>query len=682
MSEFINETELAEVAELAAFEELGLSPEVVRALTELGITRPTDIQMEAIPQVLSGRDILGRSATGSGKTLAFGGPAVDMVDEEVEGSVQVLVLCPTRELATQVSGEMLKFRKYKQGVRIVTLYGGDSMEKQIMLLKKRPSIVVGTPGRVMDHMRRKTLKLQDLRMIVLDEADEMLNMGFREDIETILQDIPEEHQTLLFSATMPPAIKSLTKEYQNDPAIIEIGRDDRPVDTVKQYYTEVPLGKKDDVLELFLHRYDPHLSIIFCNTKRMVDSLTETLNTRGFRAMGLHGDMKQIQRTAVMTSFKHARTPILIATDVAARGIDVENVEAVFNYDVPLDTEYYIHRLGRTGRAGKGGVSYTFVSGREQRFAFNQIIRSLKTKVEQLDIPTAGDIYAQKRTEWYNEIVSHMEGEPSKAAQGILEQFAADGYTQADAVKALLELYLKDKKMHLPQVNVPKKPTYQIDGDMATLKITIGRAQGVRPNYLVGAIAEYSGLPGKNIGKIDLYQDFSTVQVPAGAADSVIEAVNGVKINGRKVTVTTFRPFAVDKEEYGRLRREQKEKDGTLDERRDRRDRKDRKDRKDYKDRKDRKEHKEFKEKSEGVKEKVFSVAEETISEAKHLFKRDKSGRRKKFAADDAETIQNHGMDRDQILKARRQEVIRMSREAQKKKVKVSLDEFDVDKLF
>ena len=361
------------------FKELNLSSEVQRALSEMGFEEATPIQSKAIPYILDGRDILGQAQTGTGKTCAFGIPAIDMVDPNVHG-VQVLALCPTRELAIQVSEELKNVCKYKKGIKILPIYGGQSIDRQIMALKNKPQIIVGTPGRVMDHMRRRTLKLANLKMMILDEADEMLNMGFREDIDVILEDLPEERQTLLFSATISREIKEITKLYQKNPEHIVTVHKELTIPSIEQYYLEVRESSKLELLCRLIDAKNVKLGLVFCNTKKRVDELTSALQTRGYSAEALHGDMKQSERDRVMTKFRKGHIDILVATDVAARGIDVNNIEAVFNYDIPSDEEYYVHRIGRTGRAGKKGVSYSFVFGRDI-FKLKDIQRYTKSEI-------------------------------------------------------------------------------------------------------------------------------------------------------------------------------------------------------------------------------------------------------------------------------------------------------------
>jgi ATP-dependent RNA helicase DeaD len=356
----------------------------------MGFEVMTPIQEQAIPILLEGKDIIGQAQTGTGKTAAFGIPMIEMVDPEVK-RLQAIVLCPTRELAVQASEEIRRLAKYMHAIKVLPVYGGQDIMRQIKALSSGVQIVVGTPGRVMDHMRRHTIKTGDIKMIVLDEADEMLNMGFREDIETILQGMPEEHQMALFSATMPQAILDITHTYQKDAQYIRVTPKEITVDLVKQAYYRVQRKDKEEIVCRLMDYYQPKMSLIFCNTKRMVDELAEQLKGRGYQAEGLHGDLSQHQRDTVMNLFRSGRCPILIATDVAARGIDVSGVDAVFNYDIPDDIEYYVHRIGRTGRAGKKGRSFTLVSGREV-YKIRDIERLCHTRIKERTIPSVADI--------------------------------------------------------------------------------------------------------------------------------------------------------------------------------------------------------------------------------------------------------------------------------------------------
>lgn len=376
------------------FKDLKISREVQKAIAEMGFEEATPIQSQSIPHILSGQDVIGQAQTGTGKTCAFGIPAIEMVNPEIEG-LQTLVLCPTRELAIQTAEELKNVSKYKRGINILPIYGGQPIERQINGLKKRPQIIIGTPGRIMDHMRRHTLKMGRLRMIVLDEADEMLNMGFREDIDTILTNVPKERQTILFSATMPKEIMDLAVKYQTNAVLIKAVHKELTVPSIEQFYIEVRESGKLDLLSRIIDANNIKLSLVFCNTKRRVDELTSNLQARGYMAEALHGDMRQAQRDKVMAKFRKRTIDVLIATDVAARGIDVDDVEAVFNYDIPNDEEYYVHRIGRTGRAGRLGKAFTFASGREI-YKLKDIQRYAKTSILPYKPPTLIDVEENK----------------------------------------------------------------------------------------------------------------------------------------------------------------------------------------------------------------------------------------------------------------------------------------------
>ncbi len=372
------------------FTDIPLSEPIQRGIAAMGFEEATPIQERTIRPIMDGKDIIGQAQTGTGKTCAFAIPAIETLAEDT-GRVQVLVLCPTRELAIQTAEEFQSVSKFREGIRILPIYGGQSIDRQIMSLKKRPQIVIGTPGRIMDHMRRNTLKLDSVRLIVLDEADEMLSMGFQEDMDTILAKTPEEKQTVLFSATMSKPILELTKKYQKNPEHIRIEHTELTVPNIEQYYIEVRESSKTDALSRMIDGNNFSLCLVFCNTKRGVDELVLGLKARGYLAEALHGDMRQNERTAVMTRFKSGDIGILVATDVAARGIDVDNIEAVFNYDLPNDEEYYVHRIGRTGRAGKPGQAYTFITAREF-YKLRNIQRFTKAKIKSVQIPTLPDI--------------------------------------------------------------------------------------------------------------------------------------------------------------------------------------------------------------------------------------------------------------------------------------------------
>ncbi len=521
------------------FYELNLSQELLRAVDELGYTEMTEIQQESIPLLLEGRDVVGRSNTGTGKTAAFGIPAVESITEADRKSAVVLILCPTRELAMQANEEIRKFAKYKEGVKSSAVYGGASMEKQIHELKRGANIIIGTPGRVMDHIRRRTLKLDNIRTVILDEADEMLNMGFREDIETILADMPEDRQTVLFSATMPKEIMAITEKYQTDPVHIKIKSAQKTVELIEQFYFEVAMGRKTDALRLLLAAYKPSSAMVFCNTKAMVDQLTEELVKHGFRAAGLHGDMKQIQRTQVMNSFKNKSTEILVATDVAARGIDVSGVDAVFNYDLPQDNEYYIHRIGRTGRAGRTGTAYTLISGRRQLFDLRAIEKYTHAEIREMP-PDKSDIIAMKKEAVVKEISEATAGHD---AYDILDRLASSGIDYREAAARVIAQMLRAETESLPDFEKAKPLRKGRNSGAKTVKIVIniGRNRRIAPNFILGALVDATGMTGKDFGKIDIFNDHTTVEVPEAESEYIIESTDSIKINGNKVEVKLYK---------------------------------------------------------------------------------------------------------------------------------------------
>lgn len=527
------------------FNELNLPEEILRAVEDMGFSEATEIQSKAIPVMLEGKDLVGKSNTGTGKTAAFGIPAAVSVTRGGKNGVEALILCPTRELAMQACKEIEKFSAYMPWVKPCAVYGGAAMDKQISELRRGANIVVGTPGRVMDHIGRKTLKLENLRTIVLDEADEMLNMGFREDIETILSFVPEERQTVLFSATMPPPIMAITKEYQNDPVVIKVESKARTVDTIEQKYFEVPMGRKTDALKLLLIAYEPKLSMVFCNTKKMVDELTEALVSKGFKAAGLHGDMKQASRTQVLSAFKSGSINVLIATDVAARGIDVEGVDCVFNYDLPQDNEYYIHRIGRTGRAGKSGAAYTIISGRKQFYELKNIASFIKADIARAELPGRDEIVARKAAHVNEKILSAVESGKYESCRADVQKLMESGLSAEDIAVALLGMRLSKDTKNIPEIiSVPRdnggKGGRYRKGGKVKLEISAGRSSRLAPNFVLGALVDATGMPGKSFGKIDIYDKFTTVEVPEADTEHVLDSMTGTKINGQKITIKRY----------------------------------------------------------------------------------------------------------------------------------------------
>ncbi len=523
------------VPEANTFEALNLMPEIQRAVEAMGFTEPTDIQRQAIPLLRGGADVIGRSQTGTGKTMAFAIPAVEMIDRtEEEPTVQVLILCPTRELAQQGCEEIKKLIRFMLNVWPADVYGGAAMDRQIYKLK-RANLVIGTPGRVMDHMRRGTLSLSNVKLVVLDEADEMLSMGFREDIETILQDVPETRQTVLFSATMPDAILELTDKFMRDPQLIEINAQQVTLENIHQQYMEVPMGRKLDALNLLLRAVEPERCMIFCNTKLMVDEVSSYLNKNGFGCEGIHGDMNQSQRTRVMEGFKSARIPILVATDVAARGIDVNDIDYVINYDMPQHSEIYVHRIGRTGRAGKEGTAITLCSGRRQFFGMRDIQRMTRSTAEPIPIPTIAQI-RQKQNEMSLEQVRRALGEEIPMEfQVMVGRLMAEGHEPAMIASAAMQLCFKRDETGLTDIEFDRKS----DGGRLYRKliIGIGRRQKAAPNHIVSAVAGRANIPGAQIGKIEIYDEKTVVGIPAEKAEAIEQAMQGATICGVPVRV-------------------------------------------------------------------------------------------------------------------------------------------------
>lgn len=420
-----------------------LDERIVKAIQDMGFEKLSPIQEQAIPYLLQGEDIIGQAQTGTGKTAAFGIPAIQKVDPELR-KLQTIILCPTRELAIQAAEELRKLAKYMHGIKILPVYGGQDIGKQISALRG-VQIIVGTPGRVMDHMRRHTIKLENVNMVVLDEADEMLNMGFREDMELILGQIPNEHQTALFSATMPQPILDITNQFQKDAKLIKVAAKELTIPLVSQRYYRVKSQDKDVACIRLLEYYQPKLCLIFCNTKRKVDEVAEVLKLHGYQAEGLHGDMSQAQRDVAMNRFRNGSTSILIATDVAARGIDVDDVEAVINYDIPQDIEYYVHRIGRTGRAGRKGRSFTFVSGREI-FKIREIEKICRTTVEEKKFPGAGKVLKVKADKYLNQAWELHEHEDIEMMKKFLQRkMEEEGCDALDLAAAMLKMQVGDK---------------------------------------------------------------------------------------------------------------------------------------------------------------------------------------------------------------------------------------------
>ena len=533
-----------------SFSQMSLTPKVERAIDEMGFEFATPIQSEAIPLIREGKDIIARSQTGTGKTIAFAIPAIEKVDtHEEKPTIQVLVICPTRELAQQAADEIRKLARFKTGIRPVEVYGGAAIDTQCIRLR-RANMVIGTPGRIMDHMRRKTIKLNNLKLIVLDEADEMLNMGFKEDIETILSETPADRQTVLFSATMPPAILALTKQFQKDAQLIEIDKAQVTTTDIEQSYIDVPHDRKKDALGALIQFHQPNRAIIFCNTKRMVDELTDFLSRKHISVESIHSDIKQVQRTSVMQGFKHGKTSILIATDIAARGIDVNDIDFVINYDIPPNTEYYIHRIGRTGRAGKTGRSITLCSGKREISAMRNIAFEIKSTISRIELPSTSDIQKISTSKTIAEMEEALKAEALPSFMEMADLLVEKGYSLKNIAAMAMQMCFDDlaKPVNFPpiekkktemSVGVRRKPdSPKREADYDTILFNIGSDSRVAANHIIGAITEHVPIAGSEIGKIDVYPEQTIVEIPAGRGNEVVTAMKGTKVCGKTVFVS------------------------------------------------------------------------------------------------------------------------------------------------
>lgn len=534
------------------FKEFALSDNIQKGIDDVGFIEATAIQSETIPLILQGLDIIGQSQTGSGKTAAFGLPAINMIDMSLDKKLtQVLILSPTRELALQSAEELTKFAKYENSINPVAIYGGEGIDRQFTRMRQGCQIIVGTPGRVMDHINRRTLNLTQVKMVVLDEADEMLNMGFVDDIREILLKTPSSRQTILFSATMPKEIIEISRTFQKDPQHVKIKNEQLTVDTTKQYYFEVPRGRKTDATYSLLAFYQPQASIIFCNTKKMVDELVSELNARGFLTQGLHGDMKQAQRTQVMNGFKEGKFKVLIATDVAARGIDVNNIEIVLNYDLPQEEDYYVHRIGRTGRAGKDGVSFTLIQGNKQLNQLKYIMRYTKCKIEKKQLPTQEELDNLRINEMVTKITKHMSKKDSSKYFKIIEKMCGTEYSLIDVASAMFAMSLdqnpklksfkitetfEEKKSERPKRSSKKKQEYD-DTNMVTITINRGKKDRVTPNQVVGAIANESGISSRFLGAIKIGPNQTSIDVLKEHQAKIEKTLKKVKFNNKATEI-------------------------------------------------------------------------------------------------------------------------------------------------
>jgi ATP-dependent RNA helicase DeaD len=472
------------------FSDLLSNASILRALEDMGFTSPSPIQEQTIPLLISGSDVIGQAQTGTGKTAAFGIPMVDCIDlKELE--IQSVVLCPTRELAMQVAEELKKIATHVRGLHILPVYGGEGIQHQLKMLKKGVHIVVGTPGRVMDHMERGSLSFDQVKMIVLDEADEMLNMGFREDIEHILSTMPTERQTILFSATMPKPIMDIASKFQRNPQLVKVTTEKLASANIEQFFYDIRGTERIDLIVRTMQAHQFQLGIVFCNTKLRVDEVAEELTKEGINAEGIHGDLNQNQRNKVLGRFKEGLTKILVATDVAARGIDVNNVEVVFNYDIPMDPEYYVHRIGRTGRAGKSGKSYSFVCGSNDFRRLKKIELYAKSRIEKINPPSAADIFQMRKQDLLAQMHARVAGDTLAPYYEMVDEFFQSGLSNRQLSAAILSMLLppppkeekhtkpKERPIYKEAISKGKKPYFEAASK--SKKPHRGRANNERP---------------------------------------------------------------------------------------------------------------------------------------------------------------------------------------------------------
>jgi ATP-dependent RNA helicase DeaD len=516
------------------FEALHLSKDVLRAIANMGFEETTPIQSRAIPLIMEGKDVIGQAQTGTGKTVAFGIPILEMINPRSK-KLQAIIMCPTRELAIQVSEELKKLSQYKKDITVLPIYGGQPIERQIYSLKKGVQVIIGTPGRTIDHMNRGTMKMDSVKIVVLDEADEMLNMGFIDDIETILSKVNGERQTLLFCATMPKSILDLTKRYQNNPQLVKVVHKQLTVPHVEQTYFEVKEGTKLEALSRLIDMYNFKLSLVFCNTKRRVDEVVANLQVRGYLADGLHGDMTQSQRDRVMGKFRSNAFEILVATDVAARGIDVEGIEAVFNYDVPQDEEYYVHRIGRTARMGKTGRAFTFVMGREIH-KLRDIQAYANIKIARQRVPSLNDVEEIRINVFLDKIKQTIGENDLTHYTYLIERLLEEEYTSLDIAAALLKMCVGAENTEKDDLDVGYRSGGSEKG-MVRLFMNIGHSQKVEVKDIVGAIAGETGIPGRVIGKIDMYDKYTFIEVPNEYVKDILSVMNNKQIKGNMVSI-------------------------------------------------------------------------------------------------------------------------------------------------
>ena len=543
------------------FKDLGLPEFILNAVSDLGFETPSPIQQICIPHLLEGRDVLGMAQTGSGKTAAFSLPILAQIDP-TEKHPQLLVMAPTRELAIQVADACEQFVKYAKGINIVTLYGGQRYDIQLRALKQGAQVVVGTPGRILDHLRRGTLSLAELKAIVLDEADEMLRMGFIDDVETVMAELPEHHQTALFSATMPEPIRRITKRFMKDPQEVKIKATQQSAPDIAQSCWYVHGFRKNDALLRFLEVEDFDAAIIFTRTKTGTLDVTELLEKHGFRAAALNGDMTQQLREQTLDRLRSGSLDIVVATDVAARGIDIERISLVVNYDIPLDAESYVHRIGRTGRAGRSGRALLFVEPRERRLLRN-VEHLIKKNIEEVELPNHEVLQACRRKKFKDKITTQLEHHDLELYRKLLEDMFTADQSQEDIAAAMMMLLQGKQKLILPPDPVVDKKArrdrnergdrrenprsaerrgerkgYGNPQPMDLYRIEVGRGDGVEVRHIVGAIANEGDINSRYIGHIKLYDDYSTIELPQGMPKELLQQFAKTRVLNKQMRMS------------------------------------------------------------------------------------------------------------------------------------------------
>lgn len=530
-----------------SFKNLPIDENLIKATERCGYEEMTEVQESVIPVALEGYDVLAQAPTGTGKTCAYGLPILENINVK-SNNVQVLILSPTRELALQISEDLRDYSYYKEGVRIVTLYGGEYIEKQITSLKKKPQIVVATPGRLMDHLERRTVRLDNISTVILDEADEMLNMGFREDIDTILSQVNDnDHQTMLFSATFSKEIENIAKEYLHSPKVIKISRKELTLSNITQNYLTIREQDKVEVISRIIDINCYDLVMIFCNTKKTVDEVTSGLLQRGFVAEALHGDMKQLQRERVMARFKNKQVNILVASDVAARGLDINDVDCVFNYDLPQEDEYYVHRIGRTGRAKKEGVAISLISGKEI-YRLKSIIKYTKVDVKPIKVPSLDNVI-KSRVERIikgakQETTKNIKNKYFKAIRNAIYELACEDISAEEIITGLIlqQMNIDNDEEVIEVTNVLEKTVNSRKKDVIRFFINIGKKDKIKVYNLTDMIVNRTRLSNADINNVDIHDEFSFFEVPRIYENEIYSAFNRKEKNGRKIIVEESRP--------------------------------------------------------------------------------------------------------------------------------------------